>query len=155
MTIDRLATRRDGYNIIFKRTLSDGIDLGISYSHVDARSDTEAGGGYDTDLIALSAGAPDQLKLHLDFALNNWNGRFSWINYSSKDFKNTEYSFDGYDIANLSLSREFNNGHTVGIGVHNLLNKNYIDLYSQISRNNNWYVAGAGRTMNLSYNKRF
>ena len=155
LTIDRLATRRNGYNVIFKRTLSDDIDLGISYSHVDARSDTNADGTYDTDLIALSAGAPDQLKLHLDFALNNWDGRLSWINYSSKVFKNTEYSFDGYDIANLSLSREFNNDSSVGIGVHNFLNKSYIDLYSQISRNNNWYVAGAGRTMSLSYNKRF
>jgi len=155
LTIDRLATRRNGYNVIFKRTLSDDIDLGISYSHVDARSDTNADGTYDTDLIALSAGAPDQLKLHLDFALNNWDGRLSWINYSSKSFEKTAYSFDGYDIANLSLSREFNNDSSVSIGVHNLLNKSYIDLYSQISRNNNWYVAGAGRTMSLSYNKRF
>ena len=93
--------------------------------------------------------------MHLDFALNNWDGRLSWINYSSKSFEKTAYSFDGYDIANLSLSREFNNDSSVGIGVHNLLNKSYIDLYSQISRNNNWYVAGAGRTMSLSYNKRF
>jgi len=155
LTIDRLATRRNGYNVIFNRTLSDYIDFGVSYSHVDARSDTNADGTYDTDLIALSAGAPDQLKLHLDFALNNWNGRFSWINYSSKSFEKTAYSFDGYDIANLSLSREFSNDSTVGVGVHNLFNQSYIDLYSQISRNNNWYVAGAGRSISLSYNKPF
>ena len=155
LTIDRLPTRRDGYNLMYKRVLSDGIDLGISYSHVDAKSDTDADGTYDTDLIALSAGAPNQLKLHLDFAINNWNGRFSWINYSSKGFKNTEYSFDGYDIANLSVTREFSNDSVIGIAAHNLFDKSYIDLYSQISRNNNWYVAGAGRTISLSYNKLF
>ncbi len=155
LTIDRLPTRRDGYNVILERTLSDEVDLGISYSHVDAKSDTNDDGSYDTDLVALSAGPPDQLKLYLDFALNHWNGRFSWINYSSKNFKNTKYSFDGYDLANLSVAREFSNDSSVGVAMHNLFNESYIDLYSQISRNNNWYVAGAGRTVSLSFNKRF
>ncbi|MDE0817240.1 MAG: TonB-dependent receptor, partial [Pirellulaceae bacterium] len=82
-------------------------------------------------------------------------GRFSWINYSSKSFEKTAYYFEGYDIANLSLSREFSNDSTVGVGVHNLFNESYIDLYSQISRNNNWYVAGAGRSISLSYNQKF
>lgn len=155
LTIDRLATRRDGYNIILTRKLADNYNVGLSYSQADAKSDTDANGTYDTDLVALSAGAPDQLKLHLDFSLKGWNGRLSWLRYSNKDFENTAYSFEGYDIANVTASRAFGDDSTLGIGVHNLFDKGYIDLYSQISRNNNWYVAGAGRKISLSYNKRF
>lgn len=151
LTISRLKTRRDGHNVILTQKVSDKIDLGLSYSHVDAKS-ANSDGVYDTDLIALSAGAPDQLKLYVDFALNDWDGRFSWIKYSSKDFENTQYSFEGYKIANLSLSRKFDNNSTFGVSMHNILNESYIDLYSQISRNNNWYVAGSGRTISLSYN---
>ena len=77
------------------------------------------------------------------------------IKYSDKDFKNTIYKFDGYKIANLNFSREFGNDKTFGVGLYNLFNEEYIDLYSQISRNNNWYVAGTGRTISMSYNQSF
>ena len=155
LEISRLSTRRDGYNLIFSRQFANSIELGLSYAHVDAKSDTNEDGSFDTDLVSLSAGAPDQVKLYLNFALLDWDGRFSWIKYDDKDYKNTEYAFDGYQIANLDFSREFGNGATFGVALQNLFNEEYIDLYSQISRNNNWYVAGVGRTFSLSYNHRF
>ena len=155
LEISRLSTRRDGFNAIFSHRFSDSIELGISYATVDAQSDTNGDGSFDTDLVSLSAGPPDQLKLYLNFVLYDWDGRVSWIKYDDKVYKNTVYAFDGYQIANLDFSREFGNGATFGVAIQNLLDEQYIDLYSQISRNNNWYVAGAGRTIGFSYNHRF
>ena len=150
-----MSTRRDGYNVIFSRQFSNSIELGLSYAHVDARSDTNGDGSYDTDLVSLSAGAPDQVKLYVNFALYDWDGRFSWIKYDDKIYENTVYTFDGYQLTSLDFSREFSNGGTLGFAIQNLLDEQYIDLYSQISRNNNWYVAGVGRTISFSYNHRF
>ncbi len=155
LQISRLETRRNGYNFSFSRVVSDSVNFGISYAHVDAKSDEDSNGSFETDLASVSAGAPDQVKLYLDFALYDWDGRVSWIKYSDKEFKNTIYKFDGYQIANLNFSREFSNDSTFGVAVSNLFNEEYIDLYSQISRNNNWYVAGTGRTLSLSYNQKF
>ena len=155
LEIARLKTRRSGYNVIFTHQFSDSVDLGLSYAHVDAESDADGDGSFETDLISLSAGAPDQVKFYLNFSLKDWDGRFSWINYDDKDYKNTIYAFDGYQIANLDFSREFGNDSRFSVGLQNLFNEQYIDLYSQISRNNNWYVAGPGRTIGLSYSKIF
>lgn len=155
LEISRLATRRDGANALLTRQFSESVGMGISYAHVNAASDTDADGSYDTDLVSLSAGAPDQLKLYLDFPWWGWDARASWIKYEDKAYKNTAYAFEGYEIANLDLTREFDNGATVGIAIQNLFNEQYIDLYSQISNNNNWYVAGVGRTFGISYNQRF
>ena len=155
LEISRLKTRKEGYNLILTHELSDSLDFGLSYAHVDAKSDADDNGSFETDLTSLSAGAPDQLKLYLNFALNDWNGRFSWVKYKDKTFKNTEYTFDGYQLANISFSREFGRDSTFSAAIQNLFNEEYIDLYSQVSRNNNWYVAGVGRTISFSYNKKF
>jgi len=155
LEISRLATRRKGFTASFSRQFSDSVGVGISVAQVDAESDADGDGSYETDLVSLSAGAPDQIKLHIDFALFGWDGQASWIKYDDKVYKNTQYSFDGYDLASLDFSREFDNGATVGIAIQNLFDEQYIDLYSQISRNNNWYVAGVGRTLGVSYNHRF
>ena len=155
LEISRLSTRRDGANAIFTRRLSDSVEVGVSYAHVDARSDTDGDGSYDTDLVSLSAGAPDQLKLYINFALLDWDARASWVKYHDKAYEKTAYTFDGYELANLNFTREFDNGATVGIAIQNFFNEQYIDLYSQISNNNNWYVAGVGRTFGISYNQRF
>jgi iron complex outermembrane receptor protein len=129
--------------------------LEISVAQVDAESDADGDGSYETDLVSLSAGPPDQVKLYIDFEFFGWDANASWIKYDDKVYKNTIYSFVGYDLASLDFSREFDNGGTVGIAIQNLFDEQYIDLYSQISRNNNWYVAGVGRTLGFSYNHRF
>jgi len=155
LQISRLETRRNGYNVSFSRLISDSVSFGLSYAQADAKTDGDSNGSFETDLTSVSAGPPDQVKLYLNFALNDWDGRVSMIKYSDKDFKNTIYKFDGYKIANLNFSREFGNDKTFGVGLYNLFNEEYIDLYSQISRNNNWYVAGTGRTISMSYNQSF
>jgi iron complex outermembrane receptor protein len=155
LEITRLATRRKGFTASFSRQFSDSVGAGISVAQVDAESDTAGDGSYETDLVSLSAGAPDQVKLYIDFELFGWDAKASWIKYDDKVYKNTQYSFDGYDLASLDFSREFDNGATVGIAIQNVFNEEYIDLYSQISRNNNWYVAGVGRSLGVSYNHRF
>ncbi|NNE06619.1 MAG: TonB-dependent receptor [Xanthomonadales bacterium] len=155
LEISRESTRRTGYTASFSRQFTDTLGAGISFAHVDAESDTDGDGSYDTDLVSLSAGAPDQIKLYIDFALYGWDGKATWIKYDDKTYTNTIYSFDGYDLASVDLTRTFGNGGTVGIAIANLFDEQYIDLYSQISRNNNWYVAGVGRTLGVSYNQRF
>jgi iron complex outermembrane receptor protein len=155
LEITRLATRRGGFTASFSRQFTDSVGAGISFAQIDAESDEDGDGSYETDLVSISAGAPDQIKLHIDFELFGWDAKASWIKYDNKDYKNTAYSFDGYDLANLDFTREFDNGSTVGIAIGNLFDEQYIDLYSQISNNNNWYVAGVGRTLGVSYNHRF
>jgi iron complex outermembrane receptor protein len=155
LEITRLATRRKGFTAMFSRQFTDSVAAGISVAQVDAESDEDGNGSYETDLVSISAGPPDQIKLFVDFEAFGWDTRASWIKYDDKNYKNTAYSFDGYDLATLDFTREFDHGITVGIAIQNLFDKQYIDLYSQISNNNNWYVAGVGRTLGVSYNQRF
>ena len=155
LEINRQKTKRDGWNFIVNHQITDYLNLGISYAKVNATTDNDGDGSLESDLVALSAGPPDQLKLYSDFTINSWSGRFSYVYYKNKNFKNTVYSFDGYQLANLSFSKAFRGNSTFGIAVQNLFNEEYIDLYSQISKQDTWYINGTGRTLSFSYNIKF
>ena len=155
LEISRMETQRSGYNLILTHKLTSTFDFGLSYSVADAKSDSDGNGSFETDLVSLSVGAPDQYKLYLNYDLGDWYGKFSWVKYKDKDFEGTEYAFKGYHIGNISVSRYIGDNSTVSLAVKNLFNEEYIDLYSQISGNNNWYVAGVGRTINLAFNTKF
>lgn len=134
---------------------TDAHTLKLIYAYNQGKSDTDGDGDVDTELSGFNV-APQRLTLSWQAG---WNGRLSSYlsathyfdrNFSDQSNDNLD-EFDGYDLLDASVSYDLPLGNA-SLGIHNLLDEQYIQYYSQTARDGDrQYFAGRGRTYTLSY----
>ncbi|WP_417355747.1 TonB-dependent receptor [Gallaecimonas pentaromativorans] len=157
LEVKREATEVHGFSADLGLYVGEQSTLGVVYSQLDGRYDSNGDGDVDADLDAANV-SPDSLTVYFDSTLAELDWRLSASHYFSKDFKSgsgvTTSRFDGYTLVNLSL------GYDIGrqqwsLGVDNLLDKQYIDYLAQTLASDDNYQAGRGRNWRLGYRYQF
>jgi iron complex outermembrane receptor protein len=103
----------------------------------------------DDDLYRIS---PDNIMLALDYTGNQWTGSVETVRYSHQErvsTTNKEQETDGYTLVNLSASYRPTNTSELGLGVNNLLDKNYENHLGGYNRAVNPDIAPGARVPGL------
>ncbi|MCV6613766.1 MAG: TonB-dependent receptor [Cellvibrionaceae bacterium] len=148
-----------GFDLIASYQLSDNTNIGLNYAHIDGEYDANRDGTVDTDL-GHNNQAPDRINV---FASGNW-GEFGAKLQLSQLLDRTQKGlaapsderaeFNGYTLVDLSLQYDTQVGQ-FGLGIQNLLDKEYETLYSQYQNRDDRYFSGRGRTISLSFDTEF
>lgn len=99
--------------------------------------------------------SPDNMILALDYQGNGWNGSLESVTYARQDrvsATNLEAETAGYSLLNLSTSIRPSTNLEFGMGVNNLLDKNYEDHLSGYNRTINPDIAIDQRLPGLGRN---
>ena len=150
-----------GFDLTANVIINPKTSIGVIYSTVNGRYDSDKDGSLDTDLSGENI-APARLTLFLDKKLFNIDWRLQISHLYSKTFKgkaaktNGSEKFEGYGLVDLFASKQTVYGD-FSIGVENLLNKDYETYFSQTEafQRDDRYFAGKGRTFSLVYSKSF
>ncbi len=149
----------EGYDIIVSYEVSNQLMLGMNYAHVEGQYDADGDGSVDTDMSHNNQ-APDRLNV---FAMGNWgavSGKLQISRLEDRTQKGLRAAtderavFEGFTLVDLSLAYDSRVG-TFGLGIQNLLDKEYETLYSQYQNRDDRYFSGRGRTVSLSYELNF
>lgn len=155
--VRREATKVNGFSADLGFYLGESGTLGLVYSQLDGRYDSNDDGQVDADLDAANV-SPDSLTVYLDGQYGDLDWRLAASHYFDKDFADGQGGqsahFDGYSLLSLSLGYELGQ-HKLSFGVDNLLDKQYIDYLAQTQASNSSYQAGRGRTLRLGYRYNF
>lgn len=103
----------------------------------------------DDDLYRIS---PDNIMLALDYTGSQWTGSLETVRYSHQErvsTTNKEQETDGYTLVNLSASYRPTNNSELGLGVNNLLDKNYENHLGGYNRAMNPDIAPGARVPGL------
>ncbi|MDQ3288483.1 MAG: TonB-dependent receptor [Pseudomonadota bacterium] len=138
--------------------------LSATYARTRGETATAADMPLDVELGARSQG-PDKLLLAARWAFApNASIRLQAAHYASRHINEgrtagtarLEEHFDGYTLADLGLSWKTGVGR-FGLGIENLLNRQYVGYFSQSNPggDNDDFFAGRGRTYTLSWQYQF
>ena len=134
-----------------------GLKLGIGYSNLDGRVDTDGDGAVDDDLDGSNI-SPDRLNLSADYASGPLSARIQGQYYLSRRFEGQPASadFEGYAIVNALLRYDTGFG-AFSLAAQNLLDEYYVSYDSDTVRtsDNDRFFAGRGRTITLGWDWRF
>jgi iron complex outermembrane recepter protein len=140
------------------------LRLDATYARTRGRTASAAGQPLDLDLGARSQG-PDKLVLasHWAFA-PAWSAQLNVAHWLPRDVNvgkvsgttSLEEHSAGYTVADLAV-RWASPWGELGLGIENLLNRQYITYYSQAhyAGTDDDYYAGRGRTVSLSWRRSF
>ncbi len=141
-----------GYEAALNLTLSDDLDVGISYSWSEGKnkeSNTYLDGG-SINPPKITAYANYQASENLHLAINylgvQSRNRFQAINgkYSGRTAP-----VSSYNVVNASASYQINNAIKLSLGIENLFNNDYFSHIAQSHTFSGWNVKGKGRTANI------
>ena len=134
-----------------------GLKLGVGYSNLSGRVDTDGDGAVDDDLDGSNI-SPDRLNLSADYASGPLSARVQGQYYLSRRFEGQPASadFEGYTIVNALLRYETGWG-AFSLAAQNLLDEYYVSYDSDTVRttDNDRFFAGRGRTITLGWDWRF
>jgi iron complex outermembrane receptor protein len=151
--VRRQATKTKGWEISGELAPAPWISIRAAYSILDGAFDGDGDGVREADLGAADIGT-DRLNFGVDITPEGrFSGRIQTFIFFDKTFRDGNGSetarFDGYTVVDASVSARFEPA-TVTLSVANLLDKQYINYYSQAATNrNDRYFAGQGRTVTL------
>ncbi|MDE1463122.1 TonB-dependent receptor [Spartinivicinus poritis] len=153
--VERQRTEIKGYELKATYHALSKTKLQTMYSHVEGQVDTNGNGDVDSDMDLRNL-SPDRLMLAVDHEFNNnLSGRIQYNHLFSREKKangaGSKQNFDGYGLVDFSVNYNMGNYGRIGFGVENVLNKNYINYFSQIRNHSSYYFSGRGRTFSLSY----
>ena len=140
------------------------LRLNATYARTRGRTASAAGQPLDLDLGARSQG-PDKLIVSGQWAFAPaMSAQLTASRYLPRHVNagvtsggtSLEENFDGYTVVDLA-ARWASPWGDLGMGVENLLNRQYLTYYSQAnySGTNDDYYAGRGRTLTLSWRRSF
>lgn len=140
------------------------LRLNATYARTRGRTASASGQPLDLDLGARSQG-PDKLLLGGQWAFAPaMSAQLSAQHYlpryvnegKTSGTTSLEERFDGYTVVDLS-ARWASPWGDVGVGVENLLDRQYVTYYSQAhyAGSDDDYYAGRGRTLTLSWRRSF
>ncbi|WP_417613159.1 TonB-dependent receptor [Parasphingorhabdus sp.] len=134
-----------------------GLKLGVGYSNLSGRVDTDGDGAVDDELDGSNI-SPDRLNLSADYASGPLSARVQGQYYLSRRFEGQPASadFEGYTIVNALLRYETGWG-AFSLAAQNLFDEYYISYDSDTVRttDNDRFFAGRGRTITLGWDWRF
>lgn len=134
-----------------------GLKLGLGYTHIVGRTDTNDDGKLDADLDGANI-SPDRLNLSADYARGPFAVGVQGRYYLARKFDGqpVENNFAGYHLFDAYISYAFRFGQ-LSLSVQNLGNADYVTYYSdtQGPTDNARFYTGRGRNFTLSWNYRF
>ena len=134
-----------------------GLKLGVGYSNLSGRVDTDGDGAVDDDLDGSNI-SPDRLNLSADYSSGPLSARVQGQYYLSRRFEGQPASadFEGYTIVN-ALVRYDTGWGAVSLAAQNLFDEYYVSYDSDTVRttDNDRFFAGRGRTITLGWDWRF
>lgn len=140
-----------------------GLVLSAGYAHLIGRTDGSDDDVYkvDRDLDGANI-SPDRLNLAASYRHGPVSARVQTQFFLSRKFErspgnwNDTYSFDGYNVTDLSLRYETGFG-ALTLAAQNIFDRFYIDYYTQTVRptDNAHFFAGRGRNFTMSWDYRF
>ncbi|MFC0685026.1 TonB-dependent receptor [Novosphingobium clariflavum] len=140
-----------------------GLVLSAGYAHLIGRTD-----GSDDDVFKVDRDldganiSPDRLNLAASYRHGPVSARVQTQFFLARKFErspgnwNDTYSFDGYNVTDLSLRYETGFG-ALTLAAQNIFDRFYIDYYTQTVRptDNAHFFAGRGRNFTMSWDYRF
>lgn len=146
------------------RTPLPGLTVSTGYAHLIGRTDGNSNDGInkvDRDLDGANI-SPDRLNIAASYVRGPLSARIQTQFFLSRQFERAPgnfdplYSFDGYDVTDISLRYQTGFG-ALTLAAQNIFDTFYIDYYSQTTRPNDnaHYFAGRGRNFTLSWDYRF
>ncbi|GAA0747499.1 TonB-dependent receptor plug domain-containing protein [Ideonella azotifigens] len=163
-TVQRVPIQVKGFEFSGQWRVLPTLKLDASYALTRGRTAAAAGQPLDLDLGARSQG-PDKLVMagQWDFA-PDWSSRLTVSHFRPRNANEDKLSgttslaehFSGYTVLDLATSWHSRWGD-LGLGVENLLNRQYFTYYGQAnySGGNDDYYAGRGRTFTVSWKRQF
>jgi iron complex outermembrane receptor protein len=162
--LDRVPTRVRGWEATGEVHVSKTASLFGSYARIDGKTAATAGAPMDVDLGARSQG-PDKAVLGANW---QWTPaahvRLQAAHVADRDINigrkvgtaNLEEHFKGYTLVDLAAGWDSAYGK-LGVGVENLLDRQYIGYYPQSVnyKDAGSYFAGRGRTFSASWTRTF
>lgn len=134
-----------------------GLKLGLGYSHILGRTDTNGDGKLDADLDGGNI-SPDRVNATADYRLGKFAARLQGRFYLSRTFDGQPQAnnFGGYELFDAYLSYDLPLGQA-SFSVQNLTNRYYITYLTdtQGPTDNARFFSGRGRNFTLSWNYRF
>ncbi len=134
-----------------------GLKLGLGYSHIIGRTDTNGDGILDADLDGGNI-SPDRINVTADYRLGKFAAHAQGRFYLSRTFlgQPAANSFEGYEVFDAYVSYDMPVGQ-VSLSVQNLTNRYYITYLTdtQGPTDNARFFSGRGRNFTLSWNYRF
>ena len=156
--VRREATEIEGIEInVGVETPVEGLKLGIGYSDLAGRVDTDGDGVVDDELDGANI-SPDRFNLSADYASGPFSALVQGQFYLSRSFEGQPASaaFEGYTIVNALVRYETGFG-AFSLAAGNLLDEYYISYDSDTVRttDDTRFFAGRGRTVTLGWDWRF
>lgn len=157
--LGRQATKTSGWELSGTAKPSDWLMVGVGYSILKGRFDSNADQVLDADLGAADIG-PDRLSVALDITPEGpISGRVQAFTYFDEEFINRlgvrTARFKGYTTVDTSISYDFD-PVIISLAVSNILNEQYFTYHAQAATAaNNLFYAGRGRTFTLRVGAKF
>lgn len=149
--VEREENRTYGVEAQAEVVVQKGTLIGGSMAYVRGEFDGDNDGDLESDLGAANI-PPFKLAL---FWSQRWRPGLETRLQSISYFDRDAYDFDGYTLFDLLVSYELPRG-TVGLGIENVLDEQYITYYGQSGTTRaDRYFAGRGRNFNLRYRIEF
>ncbi|WP_018276943.1 TonB-dependent receptor [Teredinibacter turnerae] len=157
-TVKREKTDVDGLEFQFGWAVTNNDQLGVRYAQAEGRYDSDQDGKVDSDLGGTNI-SPDRVNLSWD---RQWNAdihsRLQVSRLLDREVKNKEgettNEFEGYTTVDFNVDLAVLAG-TLTVAVQNLTNADYYTYYSQSSPNDLRNFKGLGRSVSLSYQRKF
>lgn len=163
-SISRLPIRVKGFEFVGEWRPQQDWTLSATYATTRGKTAAVAGGPLDVALGARSQG-PDKLVAAARWTLTpSASVRLQAAHYASRHINQgrtagtarLEENFEGYTVADLGIAWASPWGE-FGLGIENLLDRQYIGYFSQSNPSGTGedYFAGHGRTFTLSWRRSF
>ncbi|WP_018693630.1 TonB-dependent receptor [Algicola sagamiensis] len=153
--VTRQRTDIRGVEANFRYTWVEGTSFHALFSHMNGEVDTNQNGQTDAD-IDLRNMSPDRLYAAFEHQLSDalqGQVQYNYLFDKSKSSSNAgkAQSFDGYGLLDINAHLSLNQHGRLSFGIQNVLNRQYINYFSQVRQHNHYYFSGRGRTFSLSY----
>ena len=162
LVAQRLPEKVQGVEFALNARLSDTWTLGGTYTHVEGKAEDSE---HEDHYLNGTRITPDKATAYVYYSpIPALNLQLHYIYTGSRDrfepndkgvYKNSEGRVKSIDLFNLTGSYRINRNWAVGLGIENLLNKDYFPVVSQYRAVDAEYVKGTGTTASLNINYRF
>lgn len=157
--ITRQRTEIEGLELTASYLFDSGVNMGLAYSQLEGRFDSDGDGTVDKDLDGRNI-APDRINLFIEAPFGaHWNGRLQYTKLLDREFKGglPQHNFDSYELLDALISYHDSRWGSFTLGIENLLDEHYISYFSQTLTftSNSTFFAGRGRAISLGWQKTF
>lgn len=155
--LDRSPSKTYGWEISGRWQVSEQTHLGLMYSNIRGRYDSNGDRRFDSDLTALDI-PPARLGVNWTQQWSQgWSSHLQWYRDFSREFKTlntTTASFAGYNLLDATITQQSSWGN-FSLGIANLFNTQYTTYFTQVVQRNDRFFAGHGRYYRLEYRMHF